>query len=206
MPYKGSKATHQKNCMLGQLWKHKKIVSELEVKLSDLKKELNYKQLEIDQRIKETEEVDARLKLVSADINRKKRKMDHKRCILKDIQSETEHPFQAIRKEKRKSVLSISACLEKKRKPNPSGESIPSRSKSIRRKETMDACTKIHGDTALNKDPVLFGMPDTLSSQFKLKILTDKILDTKEYLKNRIEKKVLNRWSKDYYFSRENKL
>ena len=39
--------------------------------------------------------------------------MDHKRCILKDIQSETEHAFEAISKEKRKSVLSISACLEK---------------------------------------------------------------------------------------------
>ena len=58
--------------MLGQLQKHKKMVSEMEVKLSDLKKELNDKQLEIDQRIKEAEEIDARLKLVSADINRKK--------------------------------------------------------------------------------------------------------------------------------------
>ena len=73
MPYKGSRATHKKNCMLGQLQKHKKMVSEMEVKLSDLKKELNDKQLEIDQRIKEAEELDARLKLVSADINRKKR-------------------------------------------------------------------------------------------------------------------------------------
>ena len=49
-------------------------------------------------------------------------------------------------------------------------------------------------------------MLDTLTSQFKSNILTDKILDTKEYLKNSIEKKVLNRWSKDYYLSRENKL
>ena len=38
MPYKGSRATHKKNCMLGQLQKHKKMVSEMEVKLSDLKK------------------------------------------------------------------------------------------------------------------------------------------------------------------------
>ena len=65
------------------------MVSEMEVKLNDLKKELNDKQLEIDQRIKEAEELDARLKLVFADINWKKRKLDHKRCILKDIQSET---------------------------------------------------------------------------------------------------------------------
>ena len=93
--------------------------------------------------------------------------MDHKRCILKNIHSETDYAAQAIRKEKRKSVLSISACLEKKRKMNPSGESIPSRSKTIRRKETMDACMKIHGGTMLNKDPVLFGMLDTLISQFE---------------------------------------
>ena len=129
--------------------------------------------------------------------------MAHKRCIRKDIQSETEHAFQANRKEKMKSVLSISACLEKKRKKTPSGESIPSRSKSIRRKEAMDACMKIHGGTALKKDPVMFGMLDTLSSQFKSKILTGKILATKEYLKHGIEKKVLNRFSKDYYLSRE---
>ena len=68
----------------------------------------------------------------------------------------------------------------------------------------MDACMKIHGDTALNKVPVLFGMVDTLTSQFKSKILTGKILDTKEYLKNSIDKTVLNLSSKDYYLSREN--
>ena len=119
--------------------------------------------------------------------------MGHKRCILKDIQSETEHAFQAIRKEKRKSVLSISACLEKKRKMKPSRESIPSRSKTIRRKETMHACMKIHAGTApnINKDLVLFGMLDTLTSQFISKILTDKIVDMKERLKNSIEKMVL---------------
>ena len=77
----------------------------MEIKLNDLKKELNDKQLENDQRIKEAEEANARLKLVSADKNRKKRKIDYRRCILQDIQSETEHAFQAIRKEKRKSVI-----------------------------------------------------------------------------------------------------
>ena len=33
--------------------------------------------------------------------------MDHERSILKDIQSETGHAFQALVKEKRKSVLSV---------------------------------------------------------------------------------------------------
>ena len=43
MPYNGSRTTHKKNCLLGHLQKHKKMVSEMEVKLSDLKKELNDK-------------------------------------------------------------------------------------------------------------------------------------------------------------------
>ena len=60
--------------MLGQLQKHKKMVSEMAVKLNDLKKELNDKQLDIDQKIKKVEEIDARLKFVFADINRKKQK------------------------------------------------------------------------------------------------------------------------------------
>ena len=59
---------------------------------------------------------------------------------------------------------------------NPSGESILSRSRTIGRKETMDACMKIHGGTKLNKDPALFGMLYTLTSQFKSKILTTKFL------------------------------
>ena len=60
--------------MLGHLQKHKNMVSEMEVKLNDLKKELNDKQLDIDQKIKKVEETDARLKFVFADINRKKGK------------------------------------------------------------------------------------------------------------------------------------
>ena len=55
----GNRATHKKDCMLGQLQKHKKMVSEMEVKLNDLKKELNDKQLDIDQKIKKVEEIDS---------------------------------------------------------------------------------------------------------------------------------------------------
>ena len=54
-------------------------------------------------------------------------------------------------------------------------------------KETKDTWMKIHGGTALNKDPVLFGILDTLTSQVKSKLLTGKILDSKEYLKNSID-------------------
>ena len=113
-----------------------------------------------------------------------------------------------LKSEKRKEdqFFSISACLEKKRKLSPSSESTPSRSKTIRRKETMTACMKIHGGTVLKKEPVLHGMLDTLTSQFKTKTLTKKILNTKDYLTNNIKTNVLASWSKDYYLSKENKL
>ena len=70
----------------------------------------------------------------------------------------------------------------------------------------MTACMKIHDGTVLKKEPALHGMLDTLTSQFKTKTLTKKILVTKDYLTNNIKKNVLASWSKDYCLSRENKL
>ena len=51
---------------------------------------------------------------------------------------------------------------------------------------------KTHGSTALNENPALFGILYMLNGQVKSKLLTGKILDTKEYLKNSIDKKVLS--------------
>ena len=65
MPYEESRKNHKKNYMVGQLQKHEKMVSEMEVKLNDLKKELNDKQWETDLTLKEAEEIYARLNLVS---------------------------------------------------------------------------------------------------------------------------------------------
>lgn len=112
--------------------------------------------MKFNQKIKETEEIDAKLKIVSVGITNKKRKFDHKKSILDDPQSATENAFATIRKEERKSVFRISACLEKKRRLT----------QTIRRKETMTACMKI-GGTVLKKEPVLHGMLDTLNSQLE---------------------------------------
>ena len=111
--------------------------------------------MRFNQEIKEAEETDTKLKIVSADINNKKWKLDHKKRTLDDLQSATDNASATIRKEKRKSAFSISACVEKKHKFSPSSESTPNCSKTVRRKETMTACIKIHGGTLLKKEPVL---------------------------------------------------
>ena len=50
----------------------------------------------------------------------------------------------------------------------------------------MNACMKIHGGAVFKKVPVLHRMLDTLTSQFKTKTLSEKILNTKDYLTNNI--------------------
>ena len=67
---------------------------------------------------------------------------------------------------------------------------------------------KIHGGTVFcfEKRASLAWYARYFTSLFKIKTLTKKILNTKDYLTNNIKKNVLASWSKDHYFSKENKL
>ena len=56
----------------------------MEIK-NELGKELRDKQLGYNQKIKEAKEIDAKLKIISADINNKKRRFGHKKSILDDL-------------------------------------------------------------------------------------------------------------------------
>ena len=76
--------------------------------MNKLVTELKDKQLQFDQKIKEAEEIDKKLKIVSADIicwHNKKQNFEHKKIILDDFQSAGENNFATIRKENRKLFL-----------------------------------------------------------------------------------------------------
>ena len=64
----------------------------------------------------------------------------------------------------------------------------------------------IHGVRNLNKSPVLISVLDTLTTKFSTDQLTDNILNSKNYLTNSIRNKVVKKWSKDFYRSKENTL
>ena len=51
----------------------------MEIKANEMEKELKDKQMRFDQKIKEAEETNAKLKIVSDDINNKKRKFDRQK-------------------------------------------------------------------------------------------------------------------------------
>ena len=69
-----------------------------------------------------------------------------------------------------------------------SSESTPPLSKATRKKETVNACINVHGGAVMEKEPGLWGMLYTLSSQFITKTLGKKILNTKGYSIGNIKK------------------
>ena len=54
--------------MLGQIQRNKELLNNMEMKMNKVVTELKDKQLQFDQKIKEAEEIDKKLKIVSADI------------------------------------------------------------------------------------------------------------------------------------------
>ena len=52
--------------MLGQIQRNKKLLNNMEMKMNKVVTELKDKQLQFDQKIKEAEEIDKKLKIVSA--------------------------------------------------------------------------------------------------------------------------------------------
>ena len=66
-----------------------------------MEKELKDKQLWFNQKVNKAEEIDTKLKIVSADINNKNWKFHHKKSIYNDLQSATDNASATIRKEKK---------------------------------------------------------------------------------------------------------
>ena len=60
-----------------------------------------------------------------------------------------------------KIAFQLSTCVLKIRKFNPTTKSSSYRSKIVRRKDTFDACSIIHGGSSLRPDPLIEGMADT---------------------------------------------
>ena len=88
--------------------------------------------------------------------------------------------------------------LKKKRILNPTNHSTPLRSKLIRRKETFEACSAIHGGSSVKPEPIIEGMLDTLTSKFKTKQISDSIFSGKQTLVNTIKKMFPSNGLKDF--------
>ena len=165
MSPKGSKELNKKNGFLGQFQKIKKQISKMEVmileqepelkntgnQIKEIMNEINLRKNEFNQRKIEMESLNKKIKIISQEINDKNRKLAHKNLVLSDVVGETNPCISKISNLKKKSAFEISVCAAKKRKLNPTNRKLPIRSKTIRRKQTMDSSMAIHGGQYLIK-------------------------------------------------------
>ena len=73
---------------------------------------------------------------------------------------------------------------KKERTIKPTNHSTPLGSKLIRRKETFESCSAIHGSSSVKPELIIEGMLDTLTSKFKTKQISHSIFKGKQTLIN----------------------
>ena len=147
-----------------------------ENQIKEIMNEINLRKNQFNQRKIEMESLNKKIKIVSQEINKKKRKLAHRNVILSDVVGETNSCISEINNLKKKSAFEISVCAAKKRKLNPTNRKLPIRSKTIRRKQTMDSSMTIHGGTVFNKILALEVILDTLQCKFKTEDVAKKII------------------------------
>ena len=225
MPPKGkSKAQFQKQSYLGKYTLNCKTIRIAEEKLVAQEKkilalkeefvaqekEIARKTEDIEVRAKEFRRLNYELKEIRNVIDNKSRLVRHKKSKLNSLVVNESNQIQQIKTVhasiRSKTSFSVSNGKAQQRKRKPTTPDLPHMAKVIRRAETVQACTAIHGASPVNMEPVIEGIMDTLTSKFKSKNVADKILNSKSAVVNTINTTVVTKWTKDYFKSSENLL
>ena len=201
MPPKGkTKAKWQQEQTLAIYASQKKQVRENTSKIEQLSNGIDSQKKQIEFLTQEKDSIDIQVKELTKELNLKKQKLYYRNRHSSELtQSIAQY-------EKRKAGYQLSSTTIKKRKAKPTSSSTPHTAKVIRRKETFDACTAIHGASIINKKPAAIGMIDTLTSQFKAKELSDELMHSKPSFVKVLTENIISTWSKNYYKSHDNML
>jgi len=176
-----------------------------QIKEQQLKLELDNEKLLVEQ-----EKVKTENREISKSVHKNQRKLHRKTLILKSLSERTNSVTKDIalteKLHESKIDVSISKRVSTKRKQNPTTSMLSQKAKTVRRIETIKACSAIHGGSPENFEPVIDGMLQTLTSKCNKKHLSKKIRDSSKGLSDTLSKQVLNDWSCDYQNSDENLL
>ena len=190
---KESKKLVEKQSLLGIFQKNKKTISDMQSKL-DAQTE-NICNLEV---------LYSANQAASNDLNRKidsqRNVLSYKRKKLKKL-----HALSVI-DQSPNSSFSVSTVKSKKRLMNPTSLELNQKAKITRFNENLQACNTIHGSTSTNLEPSITGLLGTLTSKFKSKELSSRILSAKPALVKEIKSSVMKEWTNNTYKSEENML
>ena len=198
-----SKALTLKHSYLGQFTKNARKVDEMKVLIPEQEKilsDLKDKQEELTTGLQKQQRV----------IKTVKRKLSHKNDTLNDLTGKVKNVDLKLTKLKMSShfenAFTISKRKKRQRKQKPSNRFLSHTSKVVRRSETYEACSAIHGASSENIEPLIHGMVDTLTSKIKAKDLCRSVLSAKSSFVNEVESNVILKWKTEYYQSRDNLL
>ena len=196
------------NAFIGKNAKNKSEIGILEKKLIDQQNTIEGAKTVLIEKQQELDSLKSQLKDISRQIDNNRRKLCHKREKLQGITEIVSNVSATISSKQKlnKNVFAISKLTAAKRKLNPSNENLPKKAKCVRQNETYEVCKTIHGGTETNTKPTVDGILDTLTSKVKADELSEKVLNSKPALVKKLSKTCVNKWSKDYYISKENTL
>ena len=141
---------------------------------------------------------------IAVNLDNTRRKLRHKNLQLMSLKKKLGNTQSTVNINNYAGKILTSTA--KKRRMKPTAEHLNPRAKITRRSETINACMAIHGATDTNIKPAIDVMLDTLSSKCKSNDLADRILNSKSSVVRAVKKKVLSKWSAEFYKSRDNLL
>ena len=203
MPPKGkSKALTQKQSYLGKFTQNAKNVEEMKLIIEKQEKEKIELESTLAKNQKEIAEKQRKIKLTS-------RKLLHKTVKIEGLERNLEKSTSILKSHtslsKNKLAFSITNKVKNHRRKKPTTNSLSRMTRAVRRSQTFQACSTIHGvSSSIDLNPLVNGMLDTLTCKVKSGTLAKSILSSKQSLSNEIEKIVLSEWRKKYDKSEEN--
>ena len=202
MPPKGkSKALTQKQSYLGKFTQNARNLEQMKLLIEKQEKEKIELERTLAENQKEIQKRQSKIKTTS-------RKLLHKAVKIKDLESNLEKSASKLNRttfSKNKLAFSISLKVKNHRRRKPTTHFLSHTTRTVRRSQTFQACSAIHGvSSSKDLDPLIDGMIDTLTSKVKSGTLAKSILSSKQSLINEIEKRVLSEWKNKYYKSEEN--
>ena len=128
-----------KNELLGAYRTNVGIINEINYKIEQQEKCIKERQLVIKERQSlvdseslKVHQLDVELKEINNVINTKKRKLDHKKQLLEQVQRESAVLVGEVKKDSEKVEVKISKCVTKKRKRKPTDSTLNRKAKEIR--------------------------------------------------------------------------
>ena len=180
-----SKKQQEKGAKFVAFCKDKKLLTKFETEVLEISKKVGDKKAEL-------EDLEFQLKSINSIIDKKEQTLKGERETLMELNEQTVNSSKKIKltKANENTEFRISKLTSTKRRSKPTEFTSAKSLLDVRRGEMWKVASCIHGATEENKNPVLFGLYDTVCAKFCAEKFGKVILQGKASVANSIKKKI----------------